>query len=153
MVSRSLRYYSFCYLYVFCWLTCTMLATVNGLRASMVTTHGEMLVPKFLARNGPNGTYSHFCMSRAVEKTYLYYWMIVPLDLKCRACDSWPSWHSTFKGINSVRIPQNTILVMRGPSLYVTIWRLPDVCRRQILASKDDPRAERIKPFIMPVDP
>lgn len=28
-----------------------------------------MVVPKFLARNGPSGTYSHFWMSRAVEWT------------------------------------------------------------------------------------
>ena len=36
------------------------LGTVKGLSASMVTTHGEMVVPKFLPRNGPSGTYSHF---------------------------------------------------------------------------------------------
>lgn len=31
----------------------------------MGTTHGEMVVPKLLPRNGPRGTYSHFWMSRA----------------------------------------------------------------------------------------
>ena len=33
----------------------------------MVTTQGEIVVPKFLALKGPNGTYSHFCISRAGE--------------------------------------------------------------------------------------
>ena len=28
-----------------------------------------------------------------------------------------------------------------------------DVCRRQILTYKDDPRAERVKIFVMTVDP
>jgi len=37
------------------------LGTRKGVRASMGTTQGEMVVPKFLARNGPRGTYSHFC--------------------------------------------------------------------------------------------
>src|SRR5690625_5972920 len=31
----------------------------------MVTTHGEMEVPKVLALKGPKGTYSHCCISRA----------------------------------------------------------------------------------------
>ena len=34
-------------------------------RASMVTTQGEMEVPKFLAPKGPRGIYSHFWMSLA----------------------------------------------------------------------------------------
>lgn len=34
----------------------------------MVTTHGDIVVPKFFPRNGPNGTYSHFCISLAVIK-------------------------------------------------------------------------------------
>jgi hypothetical protein len=34
-------------------------------KASIVTTHGEIVVPKFLAVKGPSGTYSHFCISRA----------------------------------------------------------------------------------------
>lgn len=34
----------------------------------MVTTQGLMVVAKFLARNGPSGTYSHFWMSRAGVK-------------------------------------------------------------------------------------
>ena len=48
-------------------LTCTMLSTTNGRSASMDTTHGEIVVPKDLARNGPSGTYSHFWMSRAAK--------------------------------------------------------------------------------------
>lgn len=44
------------------------LGTTKGFRASIVTTHGEMLVPRFFPRKGPNGTYSHFWMSRAVMK-------------------------------------------------------------------------------------
>ena len=48
-------------------LTCFILGTRNGFNASIVTTHGEMLVLKFLARNGPNGTYSHFCISLAIR--------------------------------------------------------------------------------------
>lgn len=41
-------------------LTWTGLGKTNGMRASIVTTHGEMVVPKLLPRNGPSGTYSHF---------------------------------------------------------------------------------------------
>src|SRR6185503_12591453 len=37
----------------------------NGANASAVTTHGEIVVPKFFDRNGPNGWYSHAWMSRA----------------------------------------------------------------------------------------
>src|SRR3954471_23460770 len=39
----------------------------NGSSASIVTIHGEIDVPKFFARNGPSGTYSHFWMSRALQ--------------------------------------------------------------------------------------
>src|SRR5437762_13795087 len=39
----------------------------NGSSASTVTMHGEMLVQKFFARNGPSGWYSHACISRALE--------------------------------------------------------------------------------------
>lgn len=46
-------------------LTWTGFGSRNGIRASMVTTQGEMVVPKLLLRNGPRGTYSHFWMSRA----------------------------------------------------------------------------------------
>ena len=46
-------------------LTCSGLGTAKGMRASMGTTHGEMVVPKLFPRNGPSGTYSHFWMSRA----------------------------------------------------------------------------------------
>ena len=49
-------------------LTCSGLGTAKGRRASMGTTHGEMVVPKLFPRNGPRGTYSHFWMSRAVRK-------------------------------------------------------------------------------------
>lgn len=53
----------------FIWkLTCWIFGTINGLRASMVTTQGEIVVAKFLARNGPRGTYSHFWMSRAEKQ-------------------------------------------------------------------------------------
>lgn len=45
-----------------------MFGTLNSSRASMVTTQGLMVVAKFLARNGPSGTYSHFWMSRAGVK-------------------------------------------------------------------------------------
>ena len=34
--------------------------TLKGINASMGTTQGDIEVPKFLAKNGPNGTYSHF---------------------------------------------------------------------------------------------
>ena len=40
--------------------TCLGLSIANGLSASIVTIHGEMVVPKLLPRNGPSGTYSHF---------------------------------------------------------------------------------------------
>ena len=36
------------------------LSTLNGSKASKVTIHGEIDDAKFLAKNGPNGTYSHF---------------------------------------------------------------------------------------------
>ena len=49
-------------------LTWTGLATINGCKASNVTTHGEIVVQKFLAKKGPSGTYSHFWMSLAVHK-------------------------------------------------------------------------------------
>ena len=41
-------------------LTCSGLGTTKGMRASMGTTHGDMVVPKLFPRNGPRGTYSHF---------------------------------------------------------------------------------------------
>ena len=41
-------------------LTCSGLETAKGMRASMGTTHGEMVVPKLFPRNGPRGMYSHF---------------------------------------------------------------------------------------------
>ncbi len=37
----------------------------KGAMASAVTTQGEMVDWKFLARNGPRGTYSHAWKSRA----------------------------------------------------------------------------------------
>ena len=39
--------------------------TRKGASASMVTTQGEMVLLKFLARNGPSGWYSQVWMSRA----------------------------------------------------------------------------------------
>lgn len=49
-------------------LTCFGFGTTKGMRASMVTTHGEMVVPKLFPRNGPRGTYSHCWMSRAMGR-------------------------------------------------------------------------------------
>src|SRR5687768_11450188 len=40
-------------------------ATRKGSSASSVTIHGETLVAKFFARNGPSGWYSQLWMSRA----------------------------------------------------------------------------------------
>ena len=40
--------------------TCVMFGTMKGRSASVVTTHGDIVVPKLLPRNGPRGTYSHF---------------------------------------------------------------------------------------------
>lgn len=48
--------------------TCSGLDTTKGMRASMGTTHGEMVVPKLFPRNGPRGTYSHCWMSRATRE-------------------------------------------------------------------------------------
>ena len=45
------------------------LGSINGRRASMGTTQGEMVVPKFFPRKGPSGTYSHDWMSRAGRNT------------------------------------------------------------------------------------
>ena len=53
-------------------ITWGRLSVMKGLNASMVTTHGEMEVPKFLAKKGPNGTYSHFWISRAEKKEISY---------------------------------------------------------------------------------
>mmetsp|Transcript_13634 Transcript_13634/g.23349 ORF Transcript_13634/g.23349 Transcript_13634/m.23349 type:complete len:248 (+) Transcript_13634:849-1592(+) len=39
----------------------------NGSRASRVMIQGDMEVAKFLALNGPSGTYSHRCTSRALQ--------------------------------------------------------------------------------------
>lgn len=41
--------------------------TKKGSRASMVTTQAETVVPKFLPRKGPRGTYSQAWMSRALQ--------------------------------------------------------------------------------------
>lgn len=51
--------------------TCSGLGTAKGMRASIGTTQGEMVVPKLFPRKGPRGTYSHFWMSRAAGKTQL----------------------------------------------------------------------------------
>ena len=48
-------------------LTCGSFGTRNGANASIVTTHGDIVVPKFLAKKGPSGMYSHFWISRAVD--------------------------------------------------------------------------------------
>ena len=40
-------------------------AHLKGVKASKETTQGLIEVQKFLAVNGPRGTYSHACMSRA----------------------------------------------------------------------------------------
>jgi hypothetical protein len=37
----------------------------NGASASIVTTHGEIVVAKLFERKGPSGWYSHAWMSRA----------------------------------------------------------------------------------------
>src|ERR1051325_6575635 len=39
----------------------------KGSSASIVTTHGETEEQKFFPRNGPSGTYSHACISRALQ--------------------------------------------------------------------------------------
>lgn len=46
-------------------LTWMGLGSAKGNSASMGTTQGEMVVPKFLPRKGPRGTYSHAWMSLA----------------------------------------------------------------------------------------
>lgn len=46
------------------------LSTRNGSNAYVVTTHGEIVVPKFLAVNGPKGMYSHFWISLATNANY-----------------------------------------------------------------------------------
>ncbi len=40
--------------------TCCGFGRANGISASIVTTQGEITVPRFFPRNGPSGTYSHF---------------------------------------------------------------------------------------------
>src|ERR1700722_1243372 len=39
--------------------------TRKGASACSVTIHGEIVVAKFFAKNGPKGWYSHACRSRA----------------------------------------------------------------------------------------
>lgn len=36
------------------------LGTINGSKANVVTTQGEITVPRFFAVKGPSGIYSHF---------------------------------------------------------------------------------------------
>jgi hypothetical protein len=43
------------------------LSILNGINASIVTIHGLIVVPKLLPKNGPSGTYSQRCMSRAKQ--------------------------------------------------------------------------------------
>lgn len=43
--------------------SCFVFATLNGSNASIGTIHGLIDVPRFLAKKGPKGTYSHFCIS------------------------------------------------------------------------------------------
>ena len=40
--------------------SCLGLSTLNGSKASKVTIQGDIDDAKFLPKNGPNGTYSHF---------------------------------------------------------------------------------------------
>jgi hypothetical protein len=53
-------------------LVCTpaLVGHAKGASASTVTTQGEMVVAKFLAPNGPSGTYSNFWMSRALQSLH-----------------------------------------------------------------------------------
>lgn len=44
------------------------LGSAKGNSASMGTTQGEIVVPKFFPRKGPNGTYSQAWMSLAENK-------------------------------------------------------------------------------------
>lgn len=57
------------------------LDSAKGNSASMGTTQGEMVVPKFFPKKGPRGTYSHAWMSRAAKRfeivkscDYYYYY-------------------------------------------------------------------------------
>ena len=50
--------------------TCCIVAHLNGNRAAIGTTHGEIVVPKLFETNGPSGTYSHFWMSLAETKDW-----------------------------------------------------------------------------------
>lgn len=40
---------------------------MKGSKASAVTIQGDIVVEKFLALKGPNGTYSHTCISLALQ--------------------------------------------------------------------------------------
>jgi len=53
-------------------LACTpaLVGHAKGASASRVTTHGEIVVAKFLAPKGPSGTYSNFWMSRALQSLH-----------------------------------------------------------------------------------
>lgn len=62
-------------------LTWTGFGSTNGMRASMVTTQGEMVVPRLLLRKGPRGTYSHFWMSRAGKRTFKAMQLNIPQEL------------------------------------------------------------------------
>lgn len=46
-------------------ITWATLSVTKDCKASIVTTHGEIVVPKLFPKKGPNGTYSHFWMSLA----------------------------------------------------------------------------------------
>lgn len=57
------------------------LGSAKGKSASMGTTQGEMVVPKFFPRKGPRGTYSHAWISLAENEHKLTVKMTQTLSL------------------------------------------------------------------------
>lgn len=62
------------------------LGSMKGRRASIGTTQGEMVVPKFFPRKGPSGTYSHAWMSRAGGKKARQQIKCIPRKLTGDVC-------------------------------------------------------------------
>ena len=47
--------------------SCFMLSHLKGSNAAIVTIHGDIVDAKLLPKNGPRGTYSHPCISLALQ--------------------------------------------------------------------------------------
>mmetsp|Transcript_8503 Transcript_8503/g.20179 ORF Transcript_8503/g.20179 Transcript_8503/m.20179 type:complete len:227 (+) Transcript_8503:105-785(+) len=91
---------------------CSGPAQRNGSSASSVTTHGEMVVAKFLPRNGPSGTYSHFWMSRADQS-----FMSTRPNMCCLASRMAIGWPSALPAPTTAAISSSKSTRTDGPNV------------------------------------